>query len=157
MFEEEHLMFETRRRRRSIFDLIRDYIEDIENMAEEFFERRFTERPSWDERTCCLEPLCSVFVTPDEVVVTADLPNINADTIEVTPIDEDTLEIKAEMKRSVRFDEFGLTHRAGEFRFFRCQTNIPVAVDMNRMKTEFKRGILEVRLPRKKGYRIKVE
>jgi HSP20 family protein len=104
-----------------------------------------------------LEPLCSVFVTPDEVVVTADLPNINADTIEVTPIDEDTLEIKAEMKRSVRFDEFGLTHRAGEFRFFRCQTNIPVAVDMNRMKTEFKRGILEVRLPRKKGYRIKVE
>lgn len=150
-------MFETRRRRRSIFDLIRDYIEDIEAVAEEFFEQRVVERPSWDERTCCLEPLCSVFVTPDEVIVTTDLPNINADTIEVTPISADTIEIKAEMKRKIRFDEFGLTHRAGEFRFFRCQANIPVAVDMKRLKTEFKRGILEIHLPRRKGYRIRVE
>jgi HSP20 family protein len=126
-------------------------------VAEEFFEQRFVERPSWDERACCLEPLCSVFVTPDEVIVTTDLPNINADTIEVTPISEDTIEIKAEMKRKIRFDDFGLTHRGGEFRFFRCQTSIPVAVDMKRLKTEFKRGILEIHIPRKKGYRIKVE
>jgi HSP20 family molecular chaperone IbpA len=149
-------MFE-RRRRRSIFDLIRDYIEDIEALAEEFFEPAFAERPSWDARSCCLEPLCSVFVTPDEVIVTADLPNINPDTIKVTPISTDTIEIRAEMRRKIRFDEFGISHRAGEFQFFRCQTNIPMPVDMNRIRTEFKRGILEVHLPRKKGYRIKVE
>jgi len=149
-------MFE-RRRRRSIFDLIRDYIEDIEALAEEFLEPAYAERPSWDTRSCCLEPLCSVFVTPDEVIVTADLPNTNPDTIKVTPVSPDTLEIKAEMKRKIRFDEFGITHRQGEFTFFRCQTNIPVPVNMDRIKTEFKRGILEVHLPRKKGYRIKVE
>ncbi len=146
-----------RQRRRSIFDLIRDYIEDIEALAEEFLEPAFAERPSWDVRSCCLEPLCSVFVTPDEVIVTADLPNINPDTIEVTPISADTLEIRAEMRRKIRFDEFGITHRKGEFQFFRCQTSIPVPVNMDRIKTEFKRGILEVHLPRKKGYRIKVE
>ncbi|MFQ6087193.1 MAG: Hsp20/alpha crystallin family protein [Candidatus Bathyarchaeia archaeon] len=146
-----------RRRRRSIFDLIKDYIEDIEALAEEFLEPAFAERPSWDARSCCLEPLCSVFVTPDEVIVTADLPNINPDTIEVTPISADTLEIRAEMRRKIRFDEFGITHRKGEFQFFRCQTSIPVPVSMDRIKTEFKRGILEVHLPRKKGYRIKVE
>ncbi|MFQ6074405.1 MAG: Hsp20/alpha crystallin family protein, partial [Candidatus Bathyarchaeia archaeon] len=72
-------------------------------------------------------------------------------------ISPDTLEIRAEMKRKIRFDEFGITHREGEFTFFRCQTNIPVPVNMNRIKTEFKQGILEVHLPRKKGYRIKVE
>jgi HSP20 family protein len=148
-------MFE-RRRRRSIFDLIRDYIEDIEALAEEFLEPTFAERPSWDTRSCCLEPLCSVFVTPDEVVVTADLPNINPDTIEVTPIGADALEIRAEMKRKIRFDEFGITHREGEFAFFRCQTSIPVPVDMDHIRTEFKRGILEIHLPRKKGYRIEV-
>ena len=146
-----------RQRRRSIFDLIRDYIEDIEALAEELKEQSFTERPSWDVRSCCLEPLCSVFVTPDEVIVTADLPNINPDTIEVTPISADVLEIRAEMRRKIRFDEFGITHRKGEFQFFRCQTSIPVPVNMDRIKTEFKRGILEVHLPRKKGYRIKVE
>ncbi len=146
-----------RQRKRSIFDLMRDYIEDIEALADEFLEPPFAERPSWDVRSCCLEPLCSVFVTPDEVIVTADLPNINPETIEVKPISADTLEIRAEMKRKIRFDEFGITHREGEFQFFRCQTSIPVPVNMDRIKTEFKRGILEVHLPRKKGYRIKVQ
>ncbi|MFQ6074441.1 MAG: Hsp20/alpha crystallin family protein, partial [Candidatus Bathyarchaeia archaeon] len=112
---------------------------------------------SWDARSCCLEPLCSVFVTPDEVIVTADLPNINPGTVEVNPVSADVLEIRAEMKRKISFDEFGITHRKGEFRFFRCQTSIPVPVNMDRIKTELKRGILEVHLPRRKGYRIKVE
>jgi len=146
-----------RRRRRSIFDLIRDYVEDIEALAEELLEPAFAERPSWDTRSCCLEPLCNVFVTPDEVIVTADLPNIHPDTIKVTPISADALEIRAEMRRKIRFDEFGITHRKGEFQFFRCQTNIPVPVNMDRIKTEFKRGILEIHLSRKKGYRIKIE
>lgn len=146
-----------RQRRRSIFDLMRDYIEDIEALAEEFFEPAYVERPSWDARSCCIEPLCSVFVAPDEVIVTADLPNIDAETIEVTPINTDTLEIKAKMKRKIRFDEFGLAHRKGEFKFFRCQTGIPVSVNMNSIRTEFKRGILEVHLPRKKGHKIKAE
>jgi len=149
-------MAETRRKRRSIFDLISEYVEDFENLSEEM-ERSFAERPSWDTRSCCIEPLCSVFVAADEVVVTADLPNTNPDTIRVEQVSEDTLEIRADMKRKIRFEEFGITHRKGEFSFFRCQTHIPVAVDFKRMKTQFKRGILEARLPRKKGYRIKVE
>jgi len=149
-------MPETKRRRRSLFDLISDYVEDFELLSEEM-ERGFAERPSWDTRSCCIEPLCSVFIAADEVVVTADLPNTDSEKIEVEQVDKDTLEIRAEMKRKVSFEEFGITHRKGEFSFFRCQTRIPVAVDAKRMKTQFKRGILEVHLPRKKGYRIKVE
>lgn len=146
-----------KRRKRSIFDLIRDYIEDIEVHAEENMEPSFIERPTWNVESCCLEPLCSVFVTPDEVIVTADLPNINEETIEVNPVSADALEIRAEMKRKIRFDEFGITHRKGEFQFFRCQTSIPAPVNMEQMRREFKHGILEIHLPRKKGYRIKVE
>lgn len=136
-------------------DLINDYIEEFEILSEEM--GRVFERPSWDARSCCIEPLCSVFVAPDEVVVTADLPNTRPDTIKVEQVDHDTLEIRAEMKRKVSFEEFGIAHRKGEFSFFHCQTRIPVAVDAKRMKTQFKRGILEVHLPRKKGYRMKVE
>lgn len=150
-------MAETRRKRRSIFDLISDYIEDLRTLSEELGEVAMAERPSWDLRSCCIEPLCNVFVTADEVVVTADLPNTNPDTIKVEPLTSDVLEIKAEMKRKIRFDEFGITHRRGEFQYFRCQTRIPVPVETKRMKTQFKHGILEVHLPRKKGYRIKVE
>jgi HSP20 family molecular chaperone IbpA len=129
----------------------------LEALSEELGEVAMAERPSWDLRSCCIEPLCSVFVAADEVVVTADLPNTDPNTIKVEQVNKDTLEIRAEMKRKIRFDELGITHRQGVFQFFRCQTHIPVPVEVKRMETKFKRGILEVHLPRKKGYRIKVE
>jgi len=150
------LMAETRRRRRSILDLISDYLAELETLSEELGEVAMVERPSWDLRLCCIEPLCSVFVAADAVVVTADLPNTNPDTIRVEQVNRDTLEIRAEMRRKIRFNEFGITHRQGEFQFFRCQTYIPVPVEVKRLKTKFKRGILEVHLPRKKGVGTRV-
>lgn len=147
----------TSRRRRSIFDLMKDYAKKLEALSDELHEALVADRPSWDTRTCCIEPLCSIFVSVDEVVVTADLPNTDPNSITIEPIDRSTLEIKASMKRKMRFDELGVAHRKGEFRFFRCQVNIPVPVDIEKPKMQFKRGILEVHLPRKKGYRIRVE
>ena len=145
------------KRRKNIFELMRSYFEDWETFADELLESVIMERPSWDLESCCLEPLCNVFVSTGEVVVTADLPNIDPKTIKVDSVNRDTLEIKASMKRKIRFHDFGITHREGEFTSFRCHVRIPVSVDMKKMKTQFKRGILEVRLPRKKSYRIKVQ
>jgi HSP20 family molecular chaperone IbpA len=150
-------MTESKRRRRSIFDLLSDYIEDLEALSEELVELEMSERPSWDLKSCCIEPLCNVSVTPDEVVIMADLPNINPDTIKVEQVNDDTIEIKAEMRRKIRFNEFGITHREGEFQYFRCLNHVPVPVDAKKMKTKFKRGMLEVRLPRKRGVQIHVE
>jgi HSP20 family molecular chaperone IbpA len=96
-------------------------------------------------------------VAADEVVVTADLPYADPEAIEVKQVGKRTLEIKAKMKRKINFKDFGITHRQGEFEFFRCQTRIPVPVDMKRMKKELKRDFLEVHLPRKKSHRTKVE
>jgi len=114
-------------------------------------EDKTTGRPSWDIKLCCIEALCNVSASADEVVVTADLPNTDPETVKVEQIDKNTLEIKAEMKRKISFNELGITHRQGEFRYFRCLVPVPMSVDVKRMKKEFKRGILEVHLPRKKG------
>ncbi len=134
-----------------------DYMEDFETWVEEMIESVTAERPSWDTRACCLEPLCNVSITIDEVEVTADLPNTNPESIKVEATGEDSIAIKADMKRKLRFDDFGITHRRGEFSSLRCQVRIPVPVDTKRMQINFKRGILQIRLPRKKGYAIKVE
>jgi len=147
----------SRKRRRSIFELMREYMEDLEAAAEEMAELAVAERPSWDVRSSCLEPLCNVFVTTDEVVVTADLPYTEPETVKVEAISEDRLEIGAKMRQKMRFDDFGITHRKGEFSSFRCQVRVPVPVNMKRMKVYFKRGILEIHLPRRRGYEIKVE
>ena len=134
-----------------------EYMEEFEALADELMRSAFPEHPSWNIESCCLEPLCNVFVTPDEVVVTADLPNTEHESVKVEAVGEDLIEITAKMKRKMRFDDFGISHREGEFSSLRCQTRIPVPVDTKRMKISLKRGILEIRLPRKRGYEIKVE
>ena len=143
-----------RRRRRSIFDLINEYMEEMETMAEELMPM---ERPSWDITTRTIEPLCNVFVAPDEVIVTADLPFSEPNSIKVEPVDEKTLEISAKIKRRVCCEDLGIVHQRGEFSTFNCQILIPVRVDTEKKQVKFKKGMLEVRLPKKKGYEIKVE
>jgi HSP20 family molecular chaperone IbpA len=143
------------RRKRSVFEIMREYMERFDDWADELLES--TEHPSWDLRSCCLEPLWEIFVTADEVVVTADLPYTHPETVEVKAVGENIIEISAKMKRSMKFDDFGITHRKGEFSSFRSRVRIPVFVETESMKIHFKRGILEVHLPRRKGYRIKIE
>lgn len=149
-------MYERRRRRRSAFDLMRDYAEALDAWADELVES-LTDRPSWDVGSHCLEPLCDVSVTADEVVVTADLPYAVPSSIKVDAVREDLIEITTKIKRSLCFEDFGITHRKGDFSTFRCEVRVPVPVDTSRTKTRFRRGILEVRLPRRKGHRIKVK
>jgi len=144
------------RRRRSIFDIIDEYFESLEAWAERFRER-LIERPSWNQKTCTMEPLRDIMVTPTEVIVTVDLPYAEENRIKVKPIDKSTIEISARMKRKIRFDEFGITHYKGEFQTLHCQTRVPVPVYMEKMKVRLKKGILEVRLPRKHEYTIPIE
>jgi len=145
------------KRRRSLFELISEYIREIEEEIEERFREFFAEQPSWNARTRTLEPLCNVFVTPDEVVVTADLPYAEESTVQVKLLNEKLLEIRAKMKRTMCFEDLGITHQKGEISGFYCQVRIPVAVKTEKMHTSFRNGILEVRLPRKRGYEIKIE
>jgi HSP20 family molecular chaperone IbpA len=142
------------KRRRSIHDMIREYLDEVEKLKEGWPP---TERPSWNLRECTLEPLSTIFVTAKEVIITADLPYAQPHSVKVEPINDDRLEITAEMKHKVRFKDWGITHHEGEFSTFSCQARVPVPVDMKDMKTIFKRGMLEIRLPRKRVYKIHVE
>jgi len=139
------------RRRRGLFELLWEYAEELERRAEEFIESVLgVEKPSWDVRGRCIEPLTHVSIAPDEVVITMDLPFVKPETIQVRPLEEDLIEVVAEMKRTLRPQDLGVLHVDGEFREMRCRTRVPVPVEMAAMKFEFRRGILEVRLPRKR-------
>jgi HSP20 family molecular chaperone IbpA len=146
----------TSRKKRSIFDVIDEYFDDLEEWAERFRET-LVERPSWNQKACTIEPLRDMMVTPTEVIVTVDLPFAEENTIQVKPVDKNTIQISANMKRKIRFGDFGITHYRGEFQKLHCQTRIPVSVHMDKMKIRFKKGILEIRLPRKHEYEIPIE
>ncbi|MCD6592747.1 Hsp20/alpha crystallin family protein [Candidatus Bathyarchaeota archaeon] len=144
------------RRRKSIFDIMREHMEELEELAEEMMDQ-LIERPSWDVRTHSLEPLCDVSVAPDRVIVTADLPKVDPRSIRVSGVADDLIEITAKMRVKINFEDFGVTHRRGEFSCFSCRVPLPVPVDTSRAKARFRKGILEIILPRKRGYEIKVE
>ncbi|MEM2971606.1 MAG: Hsp20/alpha crystallin family protein [Candidatus Bathyarchaeia archaeon] len=144
------------RRRRSIFDLIDEYFENLEESFRRLRESML-EKPSWNCKTCTIEPLRDISLTPNEVIVTVDLPYTEENTISVKPISNEAIEISARMKRKISFDDFGMTHYKGEFKTFHCQTRIPVPVYMDKMEVRFKKGILEIRLPRKREYEIPIE
>ena len=136
-------------RKRSIFDVMGEYVEAFDALADELLETTFPEGPSWNTETCCLQALSNVFVTTKEVVVTADMPNIEPETVKVEAVDEKIIQITAKMKKKVRFADLGICHRQGEFSALRCQDRIQVAFDSEKMKIAFTGGILEVRFPRK--------
>jgi HSP20 family molecular chaperone IbpA len=144
------------KRKRSIFDVIDEYFEDLEEWAERFRET-LVERPSWNQKACTMEPLRDIMVTPTEVIVTVDLPYTEENMIQVKPLDKNVIQISANMKRKIRLDDFGITHHRGEFQKLQCHTRIPVPVYMDKMEIRFKKGILEIRLPRKHEYEIPIE
>jgi HSP20 family molecular chaperone IbpA len=136
-------------RKRSIFDVMGEYVEAFDALADELLEATSPEGPSWNTETCCLQALSNVFVTTREVVVTADMPNIEPETVKVETVDETLIQITAKMKKKVRFADLGICHRQGEFSTLRCQDRIQVAFDSEKMKIAFTGGIIEVRFSRK--------
>ena len=136
------------RRRRSVFDIVNEYFDSVEEWAEHF-EESLMEKPSWNQETCAFEPLRDVVVTPNEVLVTVVLPLTEENTVQVKPAGKNLLDITAKMKRKVKFEEFGITHRKGEFQTFHCQMRIPVQVQMDKIHFRCKKGLLEIHLPRK--------
>jgi len=96
-----------KREKLSTFDMMEKYLEEIEALADEFMASAFSEGPSWNTETCCLQALSNVFITSREVIVTADLPNIEPETVKVEAVDENLIEITAKMKKKVRFADLG--------------------------------------------------
>jgi HSP20 family molecular chaperone IbpA len=141
-------------RKRSIFDIMSEHMEDFDALADELIESTFSEGPSWNMETCCLQALSNVFVTSREVIVTADMPNIEPETVKVEAVDEMLIEITAKLKKKVRLADLGIYHRQGEFSFLRCQDRVDVAFDAEKMKISFMGGVLEVRFPRKRIHEI---
>jgi len=136
------------KKRRSFSELIDEYFADLEDWVEKFGETA-TERPSWNLRNCSIEPLRDLIVAPAEVLVTVDLPFTEKKAVKVKPVGKNSIEISAKMNRKIRIDDLGVTHCKGEFQKFHCYMRIPVPVNMNKMDVYYKKGILEIHLPRK--------
>ena len=105
-------------------------------------------------------PSVDVLETKNELVIKADVPGLEMKDIEIL-LENGTLTIKGERKFEEHKEEKGGYHRTersyGSFaRYF----TLPDTVDAERVKAEYKNGVLSVTLPKKelaKPRSIKVE
>lgn len=129
-------------------------------MSSESSKRRdeFTGQPEmtlphssgWNVAAACIEPLYNLFVAATEVVLTVDLPYVNQKQVKLRCPSNDVLEIYAETTKKITFKDLGVRHRHGEFNCYHARIRIPVPVDEVGVNTKFKRGVLEVHIPRLK-------
>lgn len=104
----------------------------------------------WNVAAACIEPLHNLTVAAAEVILTIDLPYVNQKEVKLTCPANDVVEIYAVTNRKITFKDLGVKHRHGEFTCYHARIRIPVPIDENGIKMHFKRGVLEVHLPRLK-------
>jgi len=129
-------------RRKHLFEAMDEYFKRAEYM----FERVFTS--SWNEASQSIEPLYNIAVGSAEVILTVDLPYVNSNEVKLKVPADDTVEIYANTKRRITFADMGVRHRGGQFNCYHARIHIPVPVLESGMSSRFKRGVLEIRLPR---------
>lgn len=89
-------------------------------------------------------------VTSNEVFLTVDLPYVNVKRVKLSCPTDDSIEVYAETSKKITFKDLGIKHRHGEFTSYHAIVHMPVPVNEKKITKKFKRGVLEVHIPRSK-------
>ena len=150
------------RKRRSSWEQFEAMFEEMQRsfdrMFAEILDEVYITRPLMDVEQRCLEPLVDVRETHDSIIVTADLPYVNRkDNIDIRLL-EKSLEIRAKTSKPICFERWGTVQRRTHFNEFRKTVKLPTDVDSEGVKATFRRGILQIVMPKKvKKTQIKVQ
>ena len=96
-----------------------------------------------------LAPCVNVSETDDAIQITAELPGVEEDQIEVTLVD-DVLTIKGEKQSESTKEEDGKTYRLVERSYGSFQRRIPLPfkADPEKVGADFDKGVLSVTIPK---------
>jgi len=133
-------------RRRPLWKILLDEFRRMEEemqQVEEEFIRRLKET---EERRGCITPLYNLYESGDEIILTADMPGVNKEEIDLR-VGEDYIKVEAPCRSALRREEKYLLH-----------IQLPVKIDPSSVRARYKEGVLEVVVKKKiGGVRIRVE
>ena len=104
-------------------------------------------------------PSVDIYETENELVLKADLPEVNLEDIDVR-VENDTLTLKGERKFQKDDSVRGYHRIERSYGSFTRSFSVPATVDPEKVKAEFKNGVLTVTLPKKeaaKPRQVKIE
>lgn len=113
----------------------------------------------WGELERGRAPAVDMIDHDDEIVLRADLPGLDEKDIEVR-VQDNTLTIQGERKeeKEEKKEDYDCSERA--YGAFMRSLTLPASVDASKIKATFKKGVLEVHLPKAKeakGTKIEIK
>jgi HSP20 family protein len=140
----------------TIWRPFQDLKKEMDRLWQEFFGKSYL-----PERWEVVEwaPAVDVSETEDEVIVKADLPGVKPEEIEINLVDN-VLTIKGEKKRETEEKKENYYRVERYYGSFMRAIQLPSEVDVEKVKAQYKDGVLKVILPKKpeaKKKLIKVE
>ena len=122
----------------------------LRSAMDRLFEDSFVSPLTW--RTIgggndSLTPPIDVHETADEIVVTAALPGMKADDVEITMTGQ-TLTMRGEFKADDRIEKDQYLYRERRFGSFSRTVQLPVRVEGDRAQAEFSDGVLRLSIPK---------
>lgn len=135
----------------SFYDFM-DEIRRIIRRARKEEEELIREIKSIEERENCIIPLYEVNETPEEYIITVDLPGTEKEKIDLR-ISDNKIHIKAPCTSPI-----ARRRSRGEPPNYVLELDLPGEVDVSSSKAKFKNGVLIINLKKpRKGFYIKVE
>ncbi len=137
------------------------FVDDFQALQERinriFADTTFS-RLGGEETIGAWSPLCDIYEDGDDIVVKAELPGLDRNDIDVQ-VENNILTIRGERKREKEVKSDNLYRTERSYGAFSRSFTLPVTVDTERIKAEYKDGVLHVTLPKleeAKPRRIKV-
>jgi HSP20 family protein len=121
----------------------------LRSAMDRLFEDSFVSPLTW--RTVAngtaINPAVDVHETDDDIVVTAALPGMKSDDIDIT-ITGQNLTLRGELKADDTVEHDQYIYRERRFGSFNRSFQLPVRVDGDRADASFSDGILTLRIPK---------
>ncbi len=101
-----------------------------------------------DESTTSWSPAVDIYETENEIVLKAELPEVNQKDIDIQ-IENSTLTIQGERKpdTTIKQESYHRIERA--YGRFNRSFTLPNLVDQEKIKAEYKDGVLKIELPKR--------
>jgi HSP20 family protein len=130
-------------------------LEEMERLFENFYPRGWmrplhTDWPSWSEMARSFEvkmPKVDVIDRDDEVVVRAEVPGVEKKDLDVS-VTEQSITIKGETSHETKEEKGDYVRSEISQGTFSRTVSLPSTVDADKVKAEFKDGVLQLTMPK---------
>ncbi len=122
-----------------------DFRTEMNSLFDSFFQG-FELEPSW-ARLGAFNPRVDVKESGKEISVTAELPGLDDKDI-VVSLTRDTITIKGEKKREKESKGNDFYRMERSYGSFTRTIPLPAEIDTDKVKAEFKKGVLNISLPK---------